>query len=105
MNGKLYTQSYRLDRSNNPLIPWIPEELGYGEHDYEFDESKTCCENAGILSERLKAKLVADYAKMNVEPHPNAALIFNESAWFGVEMFYQNQDGTMRLSARVIPVS
>ena len=102
MKAKLYTQSYRLDTSNkDPIFHWIPEELGYGERDYEFDEDRTCHENAERLSDMLKGGLMNQYTAMGVDPHPVAALIFAESSWFGVEIFYQNQDCTMKLSGRV----
>ncbi len=102
MLAKLYTQSYRLDPSDkDPVFHWTPEELGYGERDYEFDENWTCYENAERLSDMLKKGLMNQYAEMGVDPHPVAALIYAETSWFGVEIFYRNQDCTMKLSGRV----
>lgn len=102
MQAKLYTQSYQLDPSiNDPIFRWSPEGLGHGERDYEFDENRTCLENAETLSDMLTNALTNQYAEMGVVIHPVAATIFADSSWFGVEIFYRNQDGNMKLSGRV----
>lgn len=102
MVGKLVSQSYRLDRTGkDPVSHWIPEEFGRVEVDFPYDEEMADLENAEVLSGWIKKKLKKNYAVMNVDPHPVTAFIVGGDSWFGAEIFYQNPNGTMKISARV----
>lgn len=67
---------------------------------WSYNETLTDRENAAILADKVISKLKDDYKVTQFDIHARAVPIWGDGL-FGAEVFYQNQNGTMRISARL----
>ena len=101
MTRQLVTQSYRFNPVGDDLFShWTPEEPSPRQWEYNYNENLSNHDNALILADKIVKKLNDSYSILNIDPSPNAVPIWGENV-FGAEVFYQNQLGTMRISARI----
>ena len=101
MTRLLLTQAYRFNPIGDDWFSrWTPEESQPRQWKYDYNEKLSNHENAKILADNIVKKLNDSYSLLNVDPSPKAIPIWGDGV-FGAEVFYHNQFGTMRISARV----
>ena len=101
MTRQLLTPSYKFNPMGNDLFShWIPEEPSPRKWRYNYNEKRSKHDNAVILADNIVKKLNDSYSLLNIDPNPKAIPIWGDGV-FGAEVFYNNQFGTMRISARV----
>lgn len=101
MKVTLYTQSFRFDsNANNWLAQWQPEEPRPRKRKYDYNPKLSAHDNAVILSDKVVRSLKSSYSILKTDPRPLSVPVWG-SGVFGAEVFYHNQLGTMKISARV----
>ena len=98
---KVLTKAFTFTASSTLWeLRWIAEEELPRIYDWQYDETKPPFENANRLADDLMNKLVRDYSVIGVDPNPKLVPIWGGDE-IGVEMYYRNQEGLKRISARV----
>ena len=101
MTGMLYTQSFRFDsKANDWLAQWQSEEPRPRKRKYDYNPKLSAHDNAVILSDKVVRSLKSSYSILKIDPCPMAVPVWGDGV-FGAEVFYHNQLGTMKISARV----
>ena len=101
MTKQLLTQSYRFNPMGDDLFShWTSEESQVRKWEYDYNEKQSEYENAIILADNIVKNLNDSYSILDIDPSPRAVPVWGDGV-FGAEVFYHNQLGTMRISARV----
>lgn len=101
MTRLLLTQAYRFNPIGDDWFSrWTPEESQPRQWKYDYNEKLSERDNAVILTDKVVTQLRDGYSISSIDPNPKAVPIWGDGL-FGAEVFYQNQNGTMRISARV----
>lgn len=100
-NTTLYYQCFKLDPKNEDVFThWIADDAGPQIMDYQYDENLSMRANSAILADAAVELLSMNYSTLKLSSCPKAIPMWSE-AYFGTEVFYQDQTGTKRISIRV----
>ena len=101
LKGSVLTRAFALNPSAKECLShWIPEEETPRNYMWQYNENLTDRENAAILADAVISKLNNDYKVIQFDVYAHAVPVWGDGV-FGAEVFYQNQKGTMRISARL----
>ena len=101
LTGSVLTRAFVLNPNDKDcLAHWISEEETPRNYMWQYNENLTDRENAAILADAVISKLNNDYKVIQFDVHARAVPVWGDGV-FGAEVFYQNQKGTMRISARL----